>query len=83
MPSLPSLNEASVEELTPGRMYCGSGPHGEDPWPSWTDLGLVLPAQWVWVGRGHTAPRWEEEGPTETQNLARRKHTDGTERKPK
>lgn len=63
MPALPSLNEASVEELTPGHLCCGSGPRREDPWPRWTDLGLVLPAQRVWVGRGHTAPGGKRRGP--------------------
>ena len=68
-----SLNKASVEEFTADRLCCDSGPHTEAPWLSQAELGLVfLPHMGV---DGLGAHR-------EAHDLARRKHMNGTERKP-
>lgn len=68
-----SLNEASMEEFTADRLCCDSGPHTEAPWLSQAELGLVfLPHMGV---DGLGAHR-------EAHDLARRKHMNGTERKP-
>ena len=62
-----------MEELMADGLCCDSGPHGEAPWLSQAELGLVLP------------PHVDEDGlgaHREAHDLAHRKHMNGTEGKP-
>ena len=50
-----------MEELTADRLCCDSGPHGEAPWLSQAELGLVFPPRVDEDGlgavrRGHIPP---------------------------